>query len=109
MSRGTQEFRRYLFAFAYRTFTSYGQTFQSIQLAVPYFMQNPTTPKYMYFGLGWSAFARRYLRNRSYFLFLELLRWFSSLRSPYVPMYSVHNTVLDGGFPHSDTSGSTLV
>lgn len=31
-------------------------------------------------GLGCSAFARRYLRNRSYFLLLQVLRCFSSLR-----------------------------
>ena len=31
-------------------------------------------------GLGSSAFARRYLRNRSYFLLLQVLRCFSSLR-----------------------------
>ena len=33
-------------------------------------------------GLGSSVFARRYSRNRSYFLFLQVLRCFSSLRSP---------------------------
>ena len=31
-------------------------------------------------GLGSSAFARRYLRNRLLFLFLQVLRCFSSLR-----------------------------
>ena len=33
-------------------------------------------------GLGCSAFARHYLRNHSYFLFLRVLRCFSSPRSP---------------------------
>jgi hypothetical protein len=33
-------------------------------------------------GLGWSAFARHYLRNHFCFLFLGLLRCFSSARSP---------------------------
>ena len=33
-------------------------------------------------GLGSSAFARHYLRNHSYFLFLRVLRCFSSPRSP---------------------------
>ncbi len=33
-------------------------------------------------GLGWSAFARRYLRNHCCFLLLGLLRCFSSARSP---------------------------
>ena len=43
------------------------------------------TPKCSHLGLGSSAFARRYLRNRSFFLFLRLLRCFSSPGSlPYV-------------------------
>ena len=44
------------------------------------------TPKCTHFGLGSSAFARRYLRNRYiFFLFLRLLRCFSSPGSlPYV-------------------------
>ena len=33
-------------------------------------------------GLGWSAFARHYLRNHFCFLLLGLLRCFSSARSP---------------------------
>ena len=33
-------------------------------------------------GLGWSAFARRYSRNRCFFLFLRVLRCFSSPGSP---------------------------
>ena len=33
-------------------------------------------------GLGFSAFARHYLRNHSCFLLLRLLRCFSSARSP---------------------------
>ncbi len=37
---------------------------------------NPHVPKYT--GLGSSAFARHYLRNHFYFLFLCLLRCFSS-------------------------------
>ena len=35
-------------------------------------------------GLGSSAFARRYLRNHFCFLFLQVLRCFSSLRSPLI-------------------------
>ena len=34
-------------------------------------------------GLGCSAFARHYLRNHCCFLFLQVLRCFSSLRSPH--------------------------
>ena len=40
-------------------------------------------------GLGSSAFARHYLRNHSCFLFLEVLRCFSSLGCLHTPMYSV--------------------
>jgi hypothetical protein len=40
------------------------------------------------FGLASSAFARRYLRNHGCFLFLEVLRWFTSLGSLPPPMYS---------------------
>ena len=40
------------------------------------------TPWCSHHGLGSSAFDRLYLRNRSYFLFLRLLRCFSSPGSP---------------------------
>ena len=40
------------------------------------------TPGCSHPGLGSSAFARRYLRNRCFFLFLRLLRCFSSPGSP---------------------------
>lgn len=42
-------------------------------------------------GLGWSPFARRYSGNRYYFLFLGVLRCFSSPRYPPWPMYSVRD------------------
>ena len=43
-------------------------------------------------GLGSSAFARRYLRNHFCFLFLRLLRCFSSPGSPCIPIDSVCST-----------------
>ena len=52
-------------------------------------------------GLGLSAFARRYLRNRFFFLFHQLLRCFSWLGWPLTPMYSV--------LVNSRIPGSTLV
>ena len=54
------------------------------------------TPLYMYNGLGSSAFARRYSRNRVFFLFLRVLRCFSSPRSPCIPMDLVYS---DMGLP----------
>ena len=59
-------------------------------------------------GLGSFPFARRYSENRFFFLFLGVLRCFSS---PGLPPYSYVFTVqylrfTTGGFPHSDISGS---
>ncbi len=59
-------------------------------------------------GLGSSAFARRYLRNRCFFLFLRVLRCFSSPGSlPYVMDWRMDDMrSCSAGFPHSDISGS---
>jgi hypothetical protein len=61
-------------------------------------------------GLGSSAFARHYLRNHSCFLFLRVLRCFSSpgyLRHAYV--FSMRYwPMTTSGFPHSDIHGSKL-
>ena len=43
-------------------------------------------------GLGSSNFARHYSQNRFYFLFLRVLRCFSSPGSPHWPMDSVNDT-----------------
>ena len=45
---------------------------------LPY--RSPTTPTSKLVGLGFSRFARRYSGNRIFFLFLQVLRCFSSLR-----------------------------
>ena len=45
----------------------------------------PTEPEGS-LGLGSSDFARHYFRNRGFFLFLQVLRWFTSLGS-LVPDY----------------------
>jgi hypothetical protein len=77
--------------------------FQPILLTINFFtlrwIQNsiklyPTTPYMQRFwawhiyGLGWSPFARRYWGNRYYFLFLGVLRCFSSPRWLPYTMYS---------------------
>ena len=54
-------------------------------------------------GLGSSPFARRYWGNRCYFLFLRVLRCFSSPRSP--PAQQDVGIAPDG-LPHSDIRGS---
>ena len=50
------------------------------------------TPGCTHPGLGSSGFARRYSRNRCFFLFLRLLRCFSSPGSPPYPMDSGMDT-----------------
>ena len=46
------------------------------------------------FGLGYSDFARHYSRNHCCFLFLRVLRCFSSPGSPCIPIYSVCNNMI---------------
>jgi hypothetical protein len=83
-------------SFAYRTITFYGVTFQTLRLDVRFLTprlamrgsqvepRNPggTTRARLNVptGLGCFPFARRYSGNRFFFLFLGLLRWFSSPR-----------------------------
>ncbi len=69
--------------------------FHSLRLAFPkpfcYLCSIPyavRTPKCTHSGLGSFPFARRYLGNHYCFLFLRVLRCFSSPGSPYMAMYS---------------------
>ena len=57
---------------------------------LPY--RSPTTPRGKPLGLGFSRFARRYSGNRFFFLFLQLLRCFSSLRLPSLTLTVNDNT-----------------
>ena len=60
--------------------------------------------------MGSSRFARRYSGNRFFFLFLQVLRCFSSLGLPlrrYV-FTSKYCSIKNSGFPHSEISGSKL-
>ena len=63
-------------------------------------------------GLASSAFARHYSRNHCCFLFLWVLRCFTSPRSlnpPYIfRRESLGHTRRPAGFPHSDIPGSKL-
>ena len=55
------------------------------------------------YGLGYFHFARHYYGNHYCFLFLRLLRCFSSARSPPLRVICLQHT----GFPHSEMYGST--
>ena len=67
--------------FAYGNFTLFVQLFQNCSAMLHDTVLWSATPKDKSFGLASFPFARRYLGNRSFFLFLELLRCFSSPRS----------------------------
>ena len=80
-----------------------------VRLSIPYVMSvlNPSAST----GLASFPFARRYLGNRCFFLFLRVLRCFSSpgfLLPDYIFTWRyLHITV--SGFPHSEIYGSTDV
>ena len=74
--------------FMYVAFTPYGRTSQTFPLSYLYVM-TVRTPGCTHPGLGSFPFARRYLGNRCFFLFLSLLRCFSSGGSQPAPMDSV--------------------
>jgi len=71
----------------------------------------PTTLISKLISLGWSAFARRYLRNLFDFFSSGYLDVSVHQVPSTQPMYSaMSNEALTlVGFPHSDTSGSTLL
>ena len=71
-----------LIAFPYGAFTLSGRSFQDRSGNESAHMMQSVTPGCTHPGLGSSAFARRYLRNRVFFLFLRVLRCFSSPGSP---------------------------
>ena len=81
MSRGTPDPARVPNGFAYGALTPSGRPSQAVRLPLGTLMA-VHTPGCTHPGLGCSAFARRYLRNRVFFLFLRVLRCFSSPGSP---------------------------
>ena len=82
--------------FGYGALTLFGRLFQSRSpvLCSPFFAVR--TPECTHSGLGSSAFARRYLRNRCFFLFLRVLRCFSS---PGSPPHAMDSRTDGWGFP----------
>ena len=94
--------------FGYGAFTLYcwlSQNHSPIQSA---HLVQSVTPVCTHTGLGSFHFARRYSGNRCFFLFLRVLRCFSSPGSPHTPMYSVHDDrgLLCRVSPHSEIAGS---
>ena len=81
-------------SFAYGAFTLSGWLSQNHSPIQSAHLPQSMTPACTHAGLGSSHFARRYSGNRCFFLFLRVLRCFSSPGSPHAPMDSVHD---DGG------------
>ena len=75
-------FRVQDFHFLWRNFPDASTTIASLRLW-------STTPQCTHRGLASYPFARRYSGNRCFFLFLPLLRCFSSRRSPCITMDSL--------------------
>ena len=100
--------------FAYGIFTLSDLLFQNSSAIHIGAFRSPYPERISTFGLGSSDFARHYFRNRFYFLFLRVLRCFSSPGSPSVPRVPpatlcIHVAVMQyycTEFPHSDICGS---
>ena len=101
---------RWLFRlFVYRTLTFFGWTSHSIPLNLYNAVFCPNPESITTLGLASSAFARHYLRNLGWFLFLALLRCFSSGGSPPYAMYSRMDAwTTSCGLLHSEICGSML-
>ena len=70
-------------------------------------LQPRTCTKYTC-GLGWSPVARHYWGNHCCFLLLEVLRCFSSLRSPHYKKVMII-TLQVIGLSHSEIHGSMVI
>ena len=81
--------------FVYGGVTRFALPFQVIRLSIQIPSRSPYPTGITTRGLGSSDFARHYSRNHCCFLFLRVLRCFSSPGSPRIPMDSVYdNTIL---------------
>ena len=106
MSRPTQVAPRTISAFRLRDYHPLRSAFpRGPAMRKSCFVGAPITPEARRHasGLGYSPFARHYSGNRVYFLFLRVLRCFSSPRSPPA---SPDDAVTRTGLPHSDIRGS---
>ena len=79
-----------LINFRYGTITLSGQTSQSVLLSIILLNAVRNPEGIATSGLASFHFARRYFENRCFFLFLRLLRCFSSAGSLGIPIYSVY-------------------
>ena len=92
----------------YGIITLSDRSFQNVPILLSLKYRSPITPigHYYSIGLGFCAFARHYLRNHFCFLLLQVLRCFSSLRSP--PINRISRLHRDG-LPHSEIFGLKVI
>ena len=97
--------------FAYGAVTHSGGAFQLSSAKVLSVVCWSTTPRSKLHGLAFFPFARRYLGNRFYFLFLGVLRCFSSPRALRKTMDSSYGdgTLLPPGFPIRSSTDQYLL
>ena len=80
--------------FVYVSVTLFAVPFQVLQLSIQILSRSPDPFGITTKGLGFSDFARHYFRNHCCFLFLRVLRCFSSPGSPCITMDSLCNNTL---------------
>ena len=97
----------FIYIFVYKAVTFYGYPFQSYSTNINIMAQ---VLHYLHFAshythvtthvslhdtsLGYSQFAHHYYENHIHFLFLALLRCFSSRRSPFCSIYSSKSSLV---------------
>ena len=107
VSRLTQDTAKHQQGFVYGTLTLCGPLSSGFHFLIfSYVAVLQPRPCRNTDGLGYCAFARHYLRNHFCFLFLWVLRCFSSPRSLIFTDVAGLQPV---GLPHSDTPGSKVI
>ena len=96
--------------FAYRILTFCDWPSQTIRLSIHHILR-VLQPQIRRPGLDWSLFARRYWGNRGFFLFLRVLRCFSSPGCLTVTMDSLQHVwiLLHTGFPIRTSASHRLL
>ena len=94
VSRRTPDSTSLAQLFVYRIVTFFDVSFQILRLSITILLTRSIPRAHYKLGLGFSDFARHYFRNHCCFLFLRVLRCFSSPGSPCIPIYSVCNNMV---------------
>ena len=94
VSRRTPDYASLAQYFIYGSFTLFAVSFQILRLYITILLSRSLPQEHYILGLGFSDFARHYSRNHFCFLFLRVLRCFSSPGSPCITIYSLCNNMI---------------